>query len=252
MSDTDEGRQSYIVKAPDAARVFETPHKEMVADFLEQPGRVIAESVTGALASGPIAWGAMAGRLVQAALKGQYFRQFAAEIEELRKKGRIADDWPDNKQGFQTWVELMTVIDEESPDEERLDALKAMFFAVNKINLADTERIVAYQLFQIAKRLTSGELLLLRANYDAYRSLGIQNHPHYTHQDWLNHVVKMLGHNLTSLVTHHEKALAEHNLIVPRVNSGAAVFGMYGRLTDLGIRFCQNIETYQAMKNSAK
>lgn len=55
-----------------------------------------------------------------------------------------------------------------------------MFYAVNKVDASDGESIAAYHLWQIAKSLSSGELL------------------HATH----------------------------------------------ARLTDLGIRFCENVETY--------
>ncbi len=41
-----------------------------------------------------------------------------------------------------------------------------MFFSVNSTNATDTEKILAYQLFQIAKQLTSGQFLLLKACYD--------------------------------------------------------------------------------------
>ena len=141
--------------------IFANPNKELVADFLEQPVGVVTEMITGMLIAGPAAWAGSAGKLVQAAFKARFFRQFAVEVEELRKKGRIADDWPEQKCGFQTWVELMVAIDEDSPDEERLDAMKAMFFGVNQVGTADGERILSYQLFQIAKKLTSGELLVL-------------------------------------------------------------------------------------------
>jgi hypothetical protein len=79
------------------------------------------------------------GRIVQAPFKAKLFQQVAQEIEEFRKKGRIPEDFIDRKDGAKTWVDLFTIIDEESPDEERLDALKAMFFSVNNIKIDDAE-----------------------------------------------------------------------------------------------------------------
>jgi hypothetical protein len=46
--------------------------------------------------------------------------------------------------------EGFTVIDNETPDEDRLEALKAMFYSVNKINATEGERVAKAQLFQIA------------------------------------------------------------------------------------------------------
>ena len=45
-----------------------------------------------------------------------------------------------------------------------------MFYAVNKITATDGEKIAAYQLFQIAKKLTSGQLLYLKASHDIRKS----------------------------------------------------------------------------------
>ena len=88
------------------------------------------------------------GTTRQGALKAKLFEQLSREIKDLRDKGKIPDDFAEERNGFQSWVELMTIIDEESPDPERLAALKAMFYAVNKVNAEDSERILAYQLFQ--------------------------------------------------------------------------------------------------------
>ncbi len=60
----------------------------------------------------------------------------------------------------------MTTIDEDPPDADRLEALKAMFYGVSKVGIEDAERSLTYWLFQIAKVLTSSELVLLRAMFD--------------------------------------------------------------------------------------
>ena len=119
----------------------------------------MVESLTGFLASDMKGWRAPAARIAQAALKGELFQQFAREINEIRAAGKIPDNFAVDDRGYQTWVELMTVIDNECPDAERMEAMKAMFFEVNRVrNATDAEKILAYQLFQISKRLTSGEL----------------------------------------------------------------------------------------------
>src|SRR6266576_1531034 len=42
--------------------------------------------------------------------------------------------------------------------------------SVNKVNPEDGQRVLAYQLFQISKKVTSGELLYLKTCYEMYRS----------------------------------------------------------------------------------
>jgi hypothetical protein len=110
----------------------------------------------GALEAGPKAWMLITGRVVQGALSGQLFQQVNREIKELRDKGRIPDDFADEKKykyGFRSRAELMKIIDQDPPDADRLEALKAMFYGVNKINATDAERMLSYRLFQIAKGL---------------------------------------------------------------------------------------------------
>src|ERR1019366_180215 len=156
---------SYIIKRRDYSRLFYDPKPEVIADFLEQPLGFIAELVTGMLAQGPKQLAVFGGKIAQAVLKGHLFEEFAREVEGFRKKGKIDENFGDTKYGYQSWVELLTIIDNECPDPDRMEALKAMFFSVNSVSAADGERVLAYQLFQLAKQLTSGHLLLLKACY---------------------------------------------------------------------------------------
>lgn len=241
---------SYLVKKRDLAEIIHSKDSAALSEFLKDPRSVIAGVLIEGFSHGPSAFTQPLIRVGVAALTGRALEQFAKEIRDFREKGRIPDDWAEKPKGYQTWVELLRVIDEENPDEERLNALKAMFFAVNRMNTADAERIVAYQLFQIAKKLTSGELLLLKAVN------GIKDDPAW-HQggtrkdfkDWANAVGVKLGHSMVALIEHHETALIENNLLAPRVSEiRTAVATGNGRLTDLGIKFCENIECYQIDK----
>jgi hypothetical protein len=66
-------------------------------------------------------------------------------------------------------VGLFKTIDEDPPDKDLLEALMAMFYGANKVNATDAEHMLSYRLFQIAKRLNSGELLLLRILYGSFK-----------------------------------------------------------------------------------
>ena len=152
-----------IVKKPrDYSDIFKLQDAGILEDFLDQPLTFIAEAITGALAVGRTGAMVAGGRLVQALMKGRLFKQWGEEFKKLRETGRIPSDFADKKYGNQTWVELMTIIDEESPDADRLEALKAMFFEVNKINATDGERIAAYHLWQLTKSLTLARYGCLR------------------------------------------------------------------------------------------
>jgi len=233
--------ESFIVERrdhPDLNQIILAENKDALAQFLDEPLTAIVESITGALAAGPKAWSASAGRLVQGALKAKLFEQLSREIKDLKDKGKTPDDFAEKRNGFQSWVELMTIIDEESPDPERLAALKAMFYAVNRVNAEDAERILSYQLFQIAKKLTAGQLLYLKVCYEIYRK---QEFPRNfgRFDEWLTVAAQRLGHNVLSLIRLDDQALAELGLVD---NNNLGVRNT--NLSDLGIKFCEEMQKY--------
>jgi hypothetical protein len=210
----------------------------VLEEFLQKPLTYIAESVTGALSVGKTGVAVAGGRIVQAILKGQTFKQFGAEFRKLRDAGKIPEDFAEKRYGFQTWVELMTIIDEESPDQDRLDALKAMFYAVNKTNAADGERIAAYHLWQIAKTLSSGELLVLRTLMEPPGAETKQG----THV--FNFVAQNVGHGIQGLVAIHYKKLDECGLVM-KDHGMITTTPPKDRVTPLGKKVCENIKNYQ-------
>ncbi len=220
-----------------------------LARLMDEPTTAIAEIITGAFAAGPKAWMVIGGRIVQGMLKAKLFQQVSQEIKELREKGKIRDDFADekkNKYGFTSWVQLLTVIDEEAPDADRLEAMKAMFFGINRVNASDGDRIAAYQLFQIAKKLTGGQLLYLKVCYAMYKKSSFSTGFGVGIMEWLRKVGKQLGHEVMGLLERDDDSLVENGLLTPRLPSdNNKVMENDARLTPLGVVFCQNIETYQ-------
>jgi len=232
-----------VTKPRDYSDIAHLQDPSILEEFLEQPLTYIAETVTGALAVGKTGTMVAGGRIVQALLKGRSFQQFGKEFKKLREAGKIPDDFAEKKYGFQTWVELMTIIDEESPDTDRLDALKAMFFEVNKVNATDGERIAAYQLWQITKGLSSGEILLLKT---------VSEHPVEDatkltdYKQWELFISESIGHNITGLIGLQEKKLIELGLFYERIHPTlSGITRSYRRITDFGYKVCENIKNYQ-------
>jgi hypothetical protein len=229
-------------------------NKDELAKFMDQPFPAIAEIIMGALANGLKGWPLVAGRIVQGAFKGQMFQQVNRTIKEFRQKGKLPEDFTEQPMGAKTWTELFQIIDEETPDEVRLDAIMAMFMAVNKPNKGNQEKIIDYQLFQAAKRLNSGELFLLKKLYDLYK-VSWQATPTYGTpvivEEWAELVAKKIGHNLSNLVVRDERKLVAEGLLSNYVSSSdslphqAQVKTENARLTPLGIRFCGLIEEYR-------
>ncbi|MFZ0289308.1 MAG: hypothetical protein WBW98_04110 [Candidatus Sulfotelmatobacter sp.] len=115
----DEG---YILKPKDPSAIVRLQDPTVIQQLLEQPLTVIAESLAGYFSVGNGFWAAAGTRLAQAALKGRVFQQFEREFKNLRDKGKIPDDFAEKKYRYKSWVELLTVLDEEVPDEDRLEA----------------------------------------------------------------------------------------------------------------------------------
>ena len=237
---TDE--DASIVQIPrDYSDIAKLQNPGVLADFPAEPATFIAEVLTGAIADGKKGLALAGGRIVQAILKGQLFDQFGKEFKSARDKGRLADDFAQRKFGFQSWVEIMTAIDEESPDPVRLEALKAMFFAINRPNITDQEQITQYQLWQITKRLNSGELHLLRTAYANRDSASYGSR----YDSWTIEMARLTGFGHRGLVDLYGETLMQNCLISHRFHGGETVEATNARLTDLGVRLCENIETYR-------
>lgn len=242
--------ESYIVKRKDPlSDIILSENKEDLAKFFDEPFPAIVETITGALATGPTAWMPVAGHIVQAALKGKLFQQISRGIKDLRERDKI-DDFAERELGYRSWVELFKIIDEEAPEGEKLEALKALFYGVNKVNATDAQRIVTYQLFQIAKRLNSGAFMLLKACFEAKKA---NDYPSYASTDfvwpgpWAEAMARRIGHGLSALVLRDERVLMEQGLISPYGTGPQAgmVPARDARLTDLGLKFCAQLEDCQ-------
>jgi len=238
-----------IARPRDYSDIIKLQEPGVLEDFFNKPLPFIVATVTGALAAGKAGWFLAGGRIVQGMLKGRLFEQWSKEVKKLCETGRIPEDFVEKKYGFQTWVELMRIIDDESPDADRLEALKAMFFAVNKVGATEGKKIKAYQLWQIAKQLSSGELLLLRTAYLERSQYASQaTHPSYvsSYSNWASYMAKAIGHDSQGLIDLHEKKPTEIGLLTARTyDDRSGIDGQNARLSELGLMFCSNIETYE-------
>ena len=228
---------TYIVRHRDLAEIIRSVDRSLLEEFMDDPLPVIAGAITEYLTHPSIAIGAGV-RIAQAVLQGKMYKQLHAEIKYLKEKGTLPQDFAEQQNGFQSWTELLQIIDGETPDNERLDALKAMFFAANQVSESDGPKMLGYQLFQIAKQLRSNDLLVLKEVCRLSENQG----GHESAREWNTRVAKALGHGLSALVELAEVRLVENKLIHPRVDQDLKVPG--NRITDLGKAFVQKLREY--------
>ena len=216
-------------------------NQKALSQFLSQPEVKIAELITGALAMGKSEAILISGRLVQGALKGNLMKQLGRELNYLKEKGMIEEDYAKEKYAFQTLSEILSFIDDQSPDKDKFKIIKSLFYSIIDKKAPQGSDMLRYQLFQICKDLKSSQLLTLQAAYEL-RDENISDA-----SSWMKKASTIAGHNSAALVEHDEKILIEENLITKRrFSDESGVFhskGM-GRLTDLGLSLINAILDY--------
>jgi hypothetical protein len=99
---------------------------------------------------------------------------------------------------------------------------------------------------QIAKKLTSGQLLYLRACYVIYKNGDFSPGQAVPMKDWLRKIGRQLGHEVLGLLEQDDKVLVEYGLVNPRnLIDPNNVLENDARLTPLAIAFCRNMEIYR-------
>ena len=122
--------------------------------------------------------------------------------------------------------------------------MKSLFFKSVNCNTNDDEKILAHQFIQISKKLSSGEILILKATYEIYlEALRIKDKEILqisAASKWATIVSNKLGYGLISLIALQEENLVKLKLISDRTygdKSGLLPTNKF-RLTDLGYEFC--------------
>ena len=140
-------------------------------------------------------------------LKGNAFEQVGIEIQALKEKGKIPDDYAERKYGFQSLGELLNFIDSEVPDADRLQAVKAMFYALNATDINGQE-LLRYQLFRLSMKLSGSQLVTLKMSYLIKDEFSKENGVIGVYV-WLNKILEKIGHGVATLILQDEKILME-------------------------------------------
>lgn len=246
---------SYVLVARDYADIVHLENPNVIERILSASRSEKVAYVSALLTSGLSRLAFAGPRVAFTAMVVEALTDLGKEVSNWMKSGKIPEDFSGRPSGYQTWVELLQEIDSNPADVERLKAMKAMFLAANRIEATDGESILGYQLFTIAKNLSSGQLLLLRAAYGNY--MGYVQGPRtggiISTREWRTMMASNLGHKLSALVARDERKLVEYGLIAPWTRPDEeSIPLMDARMTDLGIRFCQNLETYETTRSDNK
>jgi len=211
--------------------------------FLQQPTVVLAEFLTGVLSSDLTDYKLSTGRLIQAAVKGKILTQLGEELKQYRDEGKIKKDYFATSKSQATLLELLQFIDSDIPDEEIIKALKSIFLNMVAMDADDRREQIGYQLFQLCKKLTSMDILVLKACCEIYQENNSQYHKVHSHGEWVTKVSKRIGYGLPELVGVSDDKLVGFGLLSGRTSpdrSGVRK-GREFRLTTLSLKLCEYI-----------
>jgi len=236
--------------------------EENVIDFLQNPTPQIAKSLIGIfLGSGIKEWKYSLGRVLMAAFnKKNLLVQLGEEIKYYHDKKEIKENFLNSNKNKESLHELLKFIDNEVPDEERFNAMKSIFLASVSKKSKKIDEELAYQFMQICKRLSSSEILILKAAFDIYNgnirkgipepNLGITQAI-----SWFVVIANQIGHKMPDLIEQQEEHLINLKLITKRTQppnysttQDTFMKSEHFRLTPLGYELCKFITKYEKIK----
>jgi hypothetical protein len=185
-----------------------------------------------------------AGKVIQSIRGGGFLKTLEKEFKEYRDEGRIKDAYLISNQAKNNLQILLNFIDEDSPDEVRFNAMKAIFLGAATEEMSSQEDIISTELLKIGRTLSSGELLVLTTAYRLKDTVDFNKH--WGAADW-NMVIAQESHlDYAELVEIHERKLMEKYLLSSRTmsdKSGVSIIPHF-RLSDLAVRLCDFIKEY--------
>jgi hypothetical protein len=202
-----------------------------------------AELAAGAVTAGKDGLLTAVLRGVQGIVKEQNFDQLRNEITRLREVGKIKEDFITDikSRGFCTFHEVLRMIDSQGvDDDEKLDLMKRLFFYVIEVGIDDEEEMMRFQLFQIAKKMTANDMMIVSASYKLFLDKDYEQNTSY--ESWALGVSKVLGFgNVSGLVELSEDRLTEYKLLGRRTNSDMSGIALQNkmRLTPLGFKMAE-------------
>lgn len=189
------------------------------------------------------------GRILGAARKHQLLRQLGDEINRLKERGQLRDDCLAEPRVQSSLLDLLQIIDIETPDDIKFKSVKAVFLYSLKNGIDEREKILTYELQKLCSTLSSGEIVVLKAAFELQRGINLRPYQGGMNlgtqiiEEWRRFVAFQIGHNDTSLVNLYEEKLIEKKLIEGGRygTDGERFVSQYFRLTTLAQRLCEFI-----------
>jgi hypothetical protein len=182
------------------------------------------------------------GYIFQRTRNGEFLKGFGDEWDKYVKKGRINADYIKSSQHRECLQELLDFLDNDSADAVRFNAIKQILLNAATEQRSNRDDILPQQLMRLARRLTSGDVLLLSSVYEISKTHFDMETIGGSATGWIKHVASNSPLRFPALVELHEESLMKHNLISGREHSdrsGIDRHSKHFRLTGLGLELCK-------------
>ncbi len=224
--------------------------KENIAALLNGPTLKIAELITGVLSSERRVLVGSVGHLVQGVLQNRFLITLAEEIKRYQKEGKIKKDFLSTDLSLRSFRDLLQAVDGAKSDQEKLLAMKSLFFRLVEDGINQDEEILCYELLKICRQLDGSDIQILIAAFSISQGKGRAPHVFDSSRvssaaGWFNNIAAQIGHNVSDLVEMRDEKLISLKLLVPRIYSdrSGVEATKHFRLTPLGFKLCQYIQS---------
>lgn len=219
-------------------------HGGDTADILKKSFTGLVEGLSGMAISDKKDFGLSVSHLLQGLIRGKLLNQLISEWDEYRKKGKIKDDYQSTEQHIECLQEMLDFLDKDSPDQIRFNVIKQIFLNAACEEKTDRNSIIPQQFMKICRKLSSGEVLVLKTTYGFAK---IEKYPNTEDANgWLELIARESGLEHPALVEVHEETLMAKRFLTQRKHTDRS--GVYldphFRLSTLGFGVCQFIEEF--------
>ena len=187
--------------------------------------------------------------IFQNLLAGNRLKSFLFEWNNFVSKGKIKEDYQHCEQHKISLLELLKFLENDIVDEHRFNFIKKIILISATQKYSSKDDILPQQYIRIVKELSSVELLILIATYNASKELdwkdNVTNKRHMT--DWKNEIVKRTGLIYSEIVDIEVEKLVTKRLIIPSdyPDGSGLRLGEYFRMTPLSYNLMRFVENYE-------
>ncbi|HML76142.1 MAG TPA: hypothetical protein PKB02_16750 [Anaerohalosphaeraceae bacterium] len=190
-----------------------------------------------------------ASRIFQAFVKGKGLEQLQNEWDDLKKKGKIKDDYESTTQHQDCLLELLNFLDNDCPDELRFQTLKKIFLVASTETQSGRNSCLPYEYMKLCRSMSSGEILAMLTAYRLFvekkaNSISDSNFEY----NWVAGVTNNGGFEHRELVEMYKRKLLDKNILLGTNFQGSMGKNSSNGLTSLGLALCRYIESYDNQK----